>query len=284
MPNFDSFERIFKSVVGGEYSEGAGAKKIFALEEVNKVMVVKGRTRSELEEFLNRASTALRSFFPKGAAFTSSDDNKEGKDLFETLTKTHVELKSGTSMTDANSGLGIVSWATGDLENQISTIMTEGMRERRQLALSGATSKKLEASKSATMDKLSDYLSQIVEVGPATAELTHYLKLVASGVTNKKGIVETFGKNEKTNFPLLLEASWDLGLKLYTKAFLPDEEIVVTKIERTKDRAHLLAQGVDSNRRAKIYPNFKNSWTSSDGIKVPANYWVNTPCFHVWIN
>jgi hypothetical protein len=284
MPDFDSFERIFKSVVGGEYSETVGAKKIFALEEVNKVMVVKGRSKAEIEEFLNRASTALRSFFPQGATFTSSDDNKEGKDLFETITKTHVELKSGTAMTDANSGLGIVSWATGDLKNQISKIMTEGMVERRQLAISGATSKKLDASKSATMDKLSDYLSQIVQVGPATAELTHYLKLVAAGVTNKKGIVDTFEKNERTTLPLLLEASWDLGLKLYTKAFLPDEEIIVTKIERTKDRAQLLAQGVDSQRRAKIYPNFKNSWTSSDGTKVPANYWVKTPCFHVWIN
>jgi len=284
LPDFDSFERIFKSVVAGEYAPKLGAKKILELDEVNKVMVVKGRSSSEVEAFLTRASGALRNFFPQGASFTSSDDNKEGKDLFEESTKTHVELKSGTSMTDANSGLKIVSWATRDLEGQISQIMSEGMLERRQLALSDASDASIDASKSATMDSLFDHLKSIVKIGPATPELTHYLKLVAAGITNKKGIVDSFGKKKSTNFPLLLEASWDVGLKLYTKAFLPNEEIIVTKIERTKDRAHLLAEGVDSKRRAKIYPNFKNSWTSPEGRKVPASYWVKNACFHVWVN
>lgn len=284
MPDFDSFERIFRSVVGGDTSEATGAHKIFALEEANKVRVVKGRTKSEIEDFLMRASSSLRSFFPPGASFTSSDDNRSGKDLFEVSTKTPVELKSGPSMTDANSGLGIVSWATGDSEKRISDLMKQGMLERRLIALSGKPNKTIEESKSASMDNLADYLKSIVEIGPATPELTHFLKLVAAGITNQSTIITSYGSTVTDTFPLLLEASWEIGLKLYAKAFLPSEEIVVTRVERTKDRAQIIAEGVDSRRRAKIYPNFKNSWTSPDGKKVPAINWVKTPCFHVWIN
>lgn len=284
MPDFDSFERIFRSVVGGDTSEATGAHEIFALEEANKVRVVKGRTKSEIEDFLMRASSSLRSFFPPGASFTSSDNNRSGKDLFEVSTKTPVELKSGASMTDANSGLGIVSWATGDSEKKISDLMKQGMLERRLIALSGKPNKTIEESKSASMDNLADYLKSIVEIGPATPELTHFLKLVAAGITNQSTIITSYGSAVTDKFPLLLEASWEIGLKLYAKAFLPSEEIVVTRVERTKDRAQIIAEGVDSQRRAKIYPNFKNSWTSPDGKKVPANNWVKTPCFHIWIN
>jgi hypothetical protein len=283
MPDFDSFERIFKSVVGGEISEATGAGKIFALEEANKVLVVKGRTKSEIEDFLLRASSSLRSFFPSGAKFTSSDDNRSGKDLFEVSTNTQVELKSGASMTEANSGLGIISWATGDVDNKIPEIMNQGMVERRRLALAGKSDKIIEASKSESMDKLADHLRTIVEIGPASAQMTHFLKSVAAGITNQPAIINSFGSKMKGASPLLLEASWDLGLKLYSKAFLPSEEIVVKLIERTKDRAQLIAEGVDSNRKAKIYPNFKNSWKSQDGRKVPASNWVSNACFHVWI-
>ena len=284
MPDFDSFERLFKSVVGGEIPESTGAAKIFDLAEQNKVLIVKDRSLQEIEEFLIRASKSLRTFFPSGASFSSSDDNKSGKDLFEELTKTHIELKSGGAMTDANSGVGVVSWATRDLDKKISQILESGMLDRRSLGLKGKGGVELEKSKAATMDDLSSHIRTIVEPGPATDELTHFLKSVASGVTNGRAIVDSFGKEVSPKLPLLLEASWTEGLKLYSKAFLPAEEIVVTRIERTKDRVQLLAEGVDSKRRAKIYPNFKNSWKSPEGIKVPASFWVKNPCFHVWIN
>jgi hypothetical protein len=284
MPDFDSFERLFKSVVGGEISESEGAREIFGLPEKNKVIVVKDRSQQEIEAFLGRASVSLRSFFPASATFTSSDDNKSGKDLFESSTKTHIELKSGAAMTDANSGLGVVSWATGDLDNEISKLTKTGMLQRRSLALEGKLKAEIDKSKSASMDELMAQLSELVVIGPATQELTHYLKLVASGVTTSRGIIDSFGKELSSNLPLLLEASWKDGLTLYSKAFYPDEEIIVTRIERTIDRVQLIAEGVDSKRRAKIYPNFKNSWKAPDGRKIPASNWVNNPCFHVWIN
>jgi hypothetical protein len=283
MPDFDDFERIFKSAVMGEISASVGAKKISDLEDKNRVLIVKGKTLKEIDAFLVRANSALLGFFSTGANFTSNDDNRNGKDLFETSTNTHVELKSGKAKTEANSGLEIVSWATGDINNELALIMNQGMLERRGLALAKRPQAEIDASKSQSMDKLADHLDKIVKIGPATDHLAHFFKMVGAGVTNGDNIIESFGKGNAVTTPLLLEATWESGLKLYSKAFLPSEELIVTRIERTNKRIQLLVEGVDSKRRGRLYPNFKNSWTSPDHQKVPARNWVKSPCFQIWL-
>lgn len=284
MPDFDSFERIFKSTMEGTFSPWQGASQISQLPDPNKVQLVKGRTQEEINEFLIRARNSLRGFFPGGATFTSSGNNQVGKDLFEVNSKTHIELKSGSSMTDANSGIAIVSWALEDTDMRLTNIMSGGMRERRALLLDGSSSFQIMESKSQTMNSLYDFFHEKLEIGPAPLRFDHFLRSVANGVTKAAEIKEYFDLREPQSAPLMLEADWTVGLRLYDKGFLTTEVIDVVKIERTTDRAQIVAIGSKSGRVARLYPNYKNSWTSRGGTKFEASNWVQTACFHVWID
>lgn len=280
MPDFDHFERLMKSVLEGEISIKQGSIEIAALDEANKVSVVRGKSSASLEGFLNRSFVALREFFPHGAHFTSNDNNRSGKDLFEVTTNTHVELKSGGAMTDGNPGLASVAWALNN--PKVAEVMKQGMAERRRLLLAGRGEADIEASKSKTMDELLTAL-QSTPLGPAPDRLAHYFRCMALGVTKLPEIKKSFESANASKTPLLLMADWDAGLKLYEKAFLPTESIEVIKIERT-DRAQLIARGATTGRTALLYPNFKNSWTAPNGKKFDAKNWVATACFHVWID
>lgn len=174
MADFDSFERIFKSVMAADLSSEDGALQISRLSEDNKVKVVKGRSASDLVSFLERARQSLLYFFPKGARFTSSEDNRSGKDLFEVGSQTHIELKSGPAQTAANLGLSTVAWALDDSSGKIVSIMKGGLTERRNLLLKGTNVAQIEASKSQTMDQLATYFKSTLALGPAPERLAHF--------------------------------------------------------------------------------------------------------------
>jgi hypothetical protein len=281
VPDFDLFERYLKSTIEGELSIVVGANLIQKLSEENKVQVVKGRSQKELEDFLQRAYVSIRKFFPDGAVFTSNDNNRQGKDLLETNSGVNVELKSGTSMTDGNPGLESVAWALDTPD--VSRVMKEGMETRRKLLLSGSSGSAIQASKDKSMDELFIALSK-TRIGLAQPKLTHYFKSMAVGITKLDEIKQAYSTSGPTSSPLLLKADWRSGLVLYDKAFLPNETIQVTTVERTRDRAQLTAKGSITGRTAVLYPNFKNSWTTPDGRKFSADNWVATACFHVWID
>lgn len=284
MPNFDTFERLFKDVMSGAITIQEGALKIWRLPTENKVAAVKHKSIEELVSFLERALSKLLTYFPSGAQFTSSDNNRSGKDLFEVNSSTHVELKSGEEMTDSNSGLKIVSWALTDDANEISNVLKDGLNKRRQLLLTGATALKIESSKSETMDRLSSVMKELLSVGPSPPRLSHYIRCVADGITKGSEIKALFLAPKSFNPPLLLQIDWGTGLKEYVKSFMPGERIDVVRLERTPNRVVVEAVGVESGRKATLYPNYKNSWRALDGRSFEASNWVKNPCFQVWVD
>jgi hypothetical protein len=284
MPNFDSFERIFKSVMAADLSSEEGALRISRLSEENKVKVVKGHSVPDLVSFLDRARGSLLLFFPSGAEFTSSDNNKSGKDLYEKRSRTHVELKSGPDQTDANLGLSTVAWALDDHSGDLVSVMKNGLTVRRSMLLNGASEQQIEASKAKTMDDLAAFFKSKLNIGVASDRFSHFFRCIAVGLTKGPEIKSTFRNDGPARTPLLLQASWGSGLELYKKAFLPGEEIRIIGIERTNDRAQVTVKGYQSGRTAKLYPNYKNSWTAPNGQKFPASNWVESACFHVWVH
>lgn len=283
MPDFDSFERIFKSVMAADLTSEEGALQISLLPEENKVKVVKGRSSSDLVTFLNRARKSLLSFFPSDARFSSSEDNRTGKDLLEVTTNTQVELKSGPAKTDANVGLSTVAWALDDTSGRVVSIMKGGQTERRTLLLSGCAASQIEASKIRTMDELAEFFNSTIEIGPAPERLAHFFRCIAVGLTKAPEIKAALRADSSTERPLMLQADWGSGLELYEKSFMADEAINVTRIERTDGRAHVIVEGSKSGRVARLYPNYKNGWDAPNGQKFEASNWVKTACFHVWI-
>jgi hypothetical protein len=283
MPDFDSFERIFKSVMAADLTSEEGALQISRLSEDNKVRVVKGRSYSDVVTFLDRAHQSLLSFFPTGARFTSSDDNRSGKDLYEVTTRTHVELKSGPAKTDANVGLSTVAWALNDSSENVVSIMRGGLTQRRALLLKGSPMSQIEASKAQTMDELAAFFKSKLAVGPAPERLAHFFRCIAVGLTKAPEIQATFRMDGSTAAPLMLQADWESGLELYEKAFMRDEYINITRIERTDGRAQVIVEGSNSGRVARLYPNFKNSWEAPNGVKYEASNWIESACFQIWV-
>jgi len=284
MPNFDTFERVFKDVMSGAMSIQEGALRIWRLPDENKIAAVKNRSVEELVAFLGRALSQLLTHFPPGARFTSSDNNRSGKDLLEVKSNTQIELKSGEAMTDCNSGLKLVSWALSDDNGEISKVLKGGLDERRQLLLTGAPAPTIEASKSATMDRLSAIMNQLLSVGPSPPRLSHYLRCIAIGITTADQIKALFLATSSLKQPLMLQIDWAIGLKEYEKSFAPGEGIDVVRIERTPDRVIVEAVGAKSGRKATLYPNYKNSWKAPDGRRFEASNWVKAPCFQVWVD
>jgi hypothetical protein len=284
MANFDSFERYFKEALEDNADVSAKyAYEIYRLPSDQKVAFIKHYSQAEIQSYLVRARASLRSFFPAGAIFTSSNYNQSGKDLLEINSDTHIELKSGPNKTDGNIGIKTIKWALEDESDELKLIMSDPMKTRRKLALAGKTAE-VEASKKETMDRLISYFNSKLKVNTSAPDkLDHFVRAIARGFTTNAEILKLYKSPNLMN-PLMLEAEWKNGLEKYSKAFRPTEVIEIQQITRTDIRAQLVLRGKDSNISAKIYPNFKNAWKSPDKKhKLDADNWVSNACFHVWI-
>jgi hypothetical protein len=174
VPNFDMFERLLRDALVSQSDAGrtARAREIAALNEASKPRVVKRRSANEVEAFLGRAAVALERHLGGTPDLSTSNANRIGKDLYDTRTGKHVELKSGTMKTDANLGVASIAWALGDDDPAaLKTIMTGSMVERRAIALavpddrSGDIIEAIENSKTATMDAVAQYFRGRLAVG-----------------------------------------------------------------------------------------------------------------------
>ncbi len=283
MPNFDHFERILIRFLTGHVLPDEAASEICNLPNEQKVQIVKTKSRNDLSSFLQRCTGALHCRFPSNAEFSSSANNMDGNDIYEHRTNTHIEVKSGPLMTDANCGLKIVSWALNDEESFIKKNMTEGMQERISLFVNGGGDQQIERSKNAQMDALSDFFVRQTQdgIGP---RLSHFFKSISKGITKGSEIIESYEGNNFNNFPLKLMCNWEHGLVEYDKAFNIKETILKSHAGKTNTRCEIVVVGERTRVRAQLYPNYKNSHRLSNGSRIPAKYWVKTPCFHVWIS
>jgi hypothetical protein len=280
MANFDRCERLSKKALAEDVPDLEQlAEMIVCLPESEKIELFKGRTATDIEDYLVRARQELRDYFPGGHVFVADVDNRSGKDLTELLSGTSVELKSGAMMTDASLGLRVVSWGLRDEHRELRTILSPKQRRAALLAKTGTSdpSVAVERHKSDTMDLLLNCISRLAPDGdPAPSELAHLFRAVALGHTSEKSIKYSFSSAAPQ--PLLLRADWDKGLVRYTKQFDPQEDLIV-RTTRTNTRTQLRVTGTVSGRTACLYPNYKNSWKG-----LPASNWVCSPCFHVWID
>ncbi len=192
-------------------------------------------------------------------------------------------------MTDANAGLGSVAWALGGDVIRLRNIMSESMKHRRAVYLRSAPTDianampEIEASKDRTMREVEAYMLTLAPVGlPAPPRLAHFARCVALGFTKENEIRLAF-ESEYAELPILLQADWSSGLVLYEKAFDETERIIVEKVERSGLRAKLVVRGEDTGRQMLLYPHYKNSYVDRTGSRIPADCWVATACFNIWV-
>lgn len=244
-----------------------------------------------LSDWVSRARRFLRLAYGDEVDFVSSRDNRWGADLQVLQTKQMIELKSGGPVTDANPGLSTVAWALEDSSNALRRIMSDSMKHRRQLYLDGDMTGVLQ-SKKETMELLMAHFRRYVEVGKsAPPRLQHYVRCVALGITTKKEIEELDGRDDLwKSAPQILHADRDLGWRPEEHSFDQREAIVVDRLNLSDPsskedvpRLTLILRGSLSGRTATMYPHYKNSYKLPSGGRIPARWWVQTACFHVWI-
>ena len=282
MPDFDAFERCVKDAmlqsieVIDDY-----AKRIDGLPSANIPKLFKGRTIEELQDWLHKAHGSLRTFFPEEPRFTSSDDNREGADLLEENTQRQIELKTG-AVTDANPGFSTIAWTLNDDPATLKRIMVDSAVRRRQL-FGENDMEAIAASKRATTTDLLDYFASRLTVGrSAPSRLQHYIRCVAHGITTRKECEDLYGIPESEwDKRLILHASWERGWSSFSRPLGDQEDINVHRIH-VDTRLTVEMRGAASGGTATIYPHYKNSFKDARGT-VPAEHWVKTPCFHVWL-
>jgi len=290
MPDFDEFERTVRTAFIGKGTAklSAVALELSRIPDENRIKMAKNKSSSELLAFLKRADVALRLNFknPEVAEFTTSDDNRVGKDLVEINSGRDVELKSGDAMTDGNCGVKLIAWAIGCSENSLVDVMNRRAEQRRNgILFDSWTPQVVQKHKNETMNLLAYLFSESISVGQkALGKLDHFCRSVAIGRTKETEIKTTFGQVKGKEKPLMLKFDWDLGVTVYDKAFTENDVITCVESGRTSDRAQIKLVGSVSSRSMRIYPNFKNSYTDpKTGRKIAAENWVQTPCFQIWV-
>lgn len=265
--------------------------RLALLPDQNRPRLFKGKTQTELDMWIRRARQALADMFGADADFRTSDLNIKGSDLAVVGAGESIELKTG-KVTDANLGVATAAWMMGDEdETELRRIMSDPMAERRRMALSGDFAG-VRASQELTMKRLRDYFrARLTVAGPAPDRVAHYARAVAHGITQKSEVAPLWGRPE-SEWPVrtVLHADWRKGWIKVTNPFQLGETIVVDRISRQESkgyrasvsRAQVILRGVLSDRTARIYPNYKNSYKGKDG-SVKAKHWVRTACFHMWI-
>jgi hypothetical protein len=299
MANFDSFERNLRRALATEDAQELeqAITDILAITDQRKIPgFAKRKEEAEFQGWVNRARAAVRSFFPAGETFTTDNNNQRGKDLLAQKSGRQIEVKSAGSKTDANSGVGPMSWVFGDEDEALLNDIIAGSARRRR-ALWAETSDEaererlIEASKQGTIASLVNYFGDRLQVGEAApARIQLFARAVALGYTKEKEIrayvsapkiMAAISESQISadHAPLLLRADWEAGLVPYEQAFDPDEVILVEAIHGGNGaRAEVLLRGQKSSLIARLYPHYKNSYGN-----IPARAWVKNGCFHVWI-
>ena len=291
MPDFDTFERLIRSAMV-ETDPTPSIDHLARIPDENRPALFKGRDRPEIREWVTRARNSLHDLFSQPPLLSTSDVNIRGSDLFERRTSTPIELKTG-KVTDANIGVATMAWVMGDADDaQLKDIMSRSMTMRRDLALAREYAQVRE-SQQRTMERLESYLATRVTVGAmAPRLLSHFARCVARGVTTKQKAIALLELPESDwEVPVTLHAHWNKGWAQKARPFDPSEDILVQKVGRLTEspsrrkipRAFLRVRGSLSCRTALFYPNYKNSY-NRHSIRIPAKYWVQTACFHVWID
>ena len=289
MPNFDQFERLVRQALSvHERPVTPYAAELSGISQQERPNFARQLTRQELVKWLSLARKELVAMFPDGERFETSEDNRKGKDLVALPSGREIELKSPDGKTDANVGIKQIAWALGDAEgNSLNQIMVGSMNKRIALwrTMSGAQrDRAIQTSKEQQRQALLQYFNERLTVGAIVNDrLAHFAWAVSIGLTKADEVVNSFNS---TNFraPLLLCADVKRGLAVYEQSFLREERVVVEKIasDELSSRVLVLLRGKQSRQSCTIYPHYKNSYRDSETV-IPAENWVKTPCFHIWI-
>jgi hypothetical protein len=289
MPNFDQFERLVRQALSvHERPVTPYAAELSGVPQQERPTFARQLTRQELFGWLSRARKELVSMFPDGERFETSEDNRTGKDLVALPSGREIELKSPDGKTDANVGIKQIAWAVGDaVDDSLSQIMVGNMNKRIAIwrTMSGAQrDKAIRNSKEQQRQALLQYFSERLTVGTIVEDrLAHFAWAVSVGLTKADEVVASFNSTDY-RAPLLLCADVKRGLAVYEQSFKRGEQVVVEKIasDELSSRVLVLLRGKQSRQSCTIYPHYKNSFRDSE-IVIPADNWVKTPCFHIWI-
>lgn len=277
------FEKTFREAITTGSVEAL--QELYNTPDKNRPKIFRGKNPDFINTTVNNLRREISEISDvKTPILSTSNDNKDGSDFVEQISGTEYEIKLGGA-TDANLGIGIMEWAL-DNHGIIRNIMGT-MNDRKEMYLKGVAHSEILENKEKSKEAMVEAFNKKVTVGETASErLTHLAKLIAKGVTREESIVEAFNSGDEPNKPHLLLLQKDGTFKHHDKSFPEDEEFIVIKaaVGSKGGGAQIVLQGRKSGRTIEFRQHFKNSHTdNSTGVKIPAKFWVKTPCFNVWI-
>lgn len=214
---------------------------------------------------------------------STNNNNRLGNDIEEKITGKSFEIKLGAA-TDANLGIGIMEWSL-DANGLIRPIM-DTMKDRIEMYLSNAQHEDINTNRDKSKKDLAQVFKSKVTVGSlAPKRLTHTAICISHGITNEKEIINAYGSLSPKNNVYLMLINKNGKFNLGNKGFPYDESFIVKKadIGSSGGGAQLILEGSKSGKTIEFRQHFKNSYKDKSGVKIPASFWVKTPCFNVWI-
>ena len=310
--NVDQFERSTRQILCLDSTRTKDyAEKLEALHNLpddRKPVHFRGLTSSELKEVFNKIRSEMETVNGQPLELVTSDDNADNYDFTDVNTGKIFELKLG-SMTNANSGTGLIDWALEDESQTISGILRESAKERVALYEKDHTNEEaIMASREETALTVAKIIAAAAPRGSqANDKLAHVARSISYSITRQKDISdsyeryvnykanpESFGFTTKeqiekyiygTNLPttILVKSNKEVETITYDNNPLEDYEIIKSGAAENNLNAFFIIRGKESKMSAKILQGYKNNGKTKDGRKIPAKFFVSSPAFYIWL-
>ena len=284
--NVSNFERIYRQAVCQPQNTSL-IVELKNMPDSEKPLLFKNKDAAFVSNTISNLRNTVGQICGTPAInLATSNNNQLGNDLEELNTSNSFEVKLG-GMTDANLGIGIIEWSL-DLKNgEVRNIMNT-MLARRQMFLAGSPQQAILANKTQSKIAMETLFKSILTVGAkAPDKLAHTAKAISIGITKQQDIQNSYTvSNRKKNKVHLLVLQQDGSFAISDKAFYSNEDLLVTKlgVGTQGGGAQIHLKGSISGQTIEFRQHFKNSYTDKNaGQKIPAEFWVETPCFNVWI-
>lgn len=284
--NISEFESLYRAAICDP--NDAKIEILSSLPREHKPNYIQDMTSKEIKSTIESLISLIKIIVgSESIHLTTSNNNRAGNDIEESLSGWSFELKLG-HMTDANIGIETMEWAL-DLPTKIRDIMaSNGYKIRREMYLNNIDKQLILGHKNNSKIEMERLLLTKLTLGEvAPAKLSHTAICISRGITKFDEIRDSYGKVETPSQQIsMLVLNKDGKFNMYNKAFPYNEIFNVEKcgLGEQGGGTQVILRGKESQKTIKFLQHFKNSYTDSkSGIKIPAEFWVETPCFNVWI-
>lgn len=268
------------------------ALKISKIPNSLRNIIFREKNVDQIERMLFSFSNTIKSTvsakfgFSCQTLFASSDDNKDGADLYATMPNGNtitIEVKFG-SYTDKAAGMGAFAQIFGT--DVFSDALSNEVRKKWQSLVMGEF-----PSLSEQLTRTTNALNNAVDIFNKIMSSNNYIlteqsrEYMEDYLLNNSGSYESHSNNY-IRFEVNKSGSEIKDVMLVKKGCGKWHVKEVHKLDPNdeKSRVNVFVYNEDTNLQIKFTLNNKNDLKLKNGIKIRSKFMLNSPSWNVWIN